>query len=85
MPERLWDFVTNVLSSDADVLEQVLAELAQLLPRTGAGAPQSDGRDYPPDYRPRRDMDCLGAMERPYYGRHIRQRLSAFVAPCVKR
>jgi hypothetical protein len=50
VPEWLWELVTNVLSSEADVLEQVLAELAQLPPRTGAGAPQSDGRDYPPDY-----------------------------------
>jgi hypothetical protein len=39
MPERLREFVSSSLSFETDVLEQVVVELTQLLPRTGAPAP----------------------------------------------
>src|SRR5260370_6584774 len=61
VPERLREFVTNFLSPEADVLEQVVVEFAQFLQRTGAPSPQLAGGDDPPDYRQRRDLPRLGA------------------------
>src|SRR5262249_12735047 len=58
-PERLREFVTHVLSPEADVLEQMVAELLHLLPRVGAGTPQPDGGDDPSDRRERRDTPSL--------------------------
>jgi hypothetical protein len=49
VPEWLREFVADVLAPEADVPEQVVAELAQLLPRTGALAPPPDGGDDQPD------------------------------------
>jgi hypothetical protein len=32
VPERLWEFVTNLRAREANVLEHMVAEFAQLLP-----------------------------------------------------
>ena len=71
--DPLRQIVTKVLSSEADVLEQVVVELVQLPPRTGAPAPQPDGGDDPPDYRQRRDKIRLGATWRSSGERQIQQ------------
>ena len=67
----LREFLTNVLSPEADILEQVIVELAQLLPRTGALPPQPDGGDDPFDRRQPRDMARLSAAPVPPRERHI--------------
>jgi hypothetical protein len=56
--------VSNVLAPEADVLEQMVAELPQLLPRTGAPAPLPDGGDDPPDHGQWRHTSCLSAARR---------------------
>ena len=72
MPERLREFVSRSLSFETDVLEQVVVELTQLLPRTGAPAPHPDGGNDPPERRQQRDMPRLGARRRPSRERRIR-------------
>ena len=72
MPERLREFAFSSLSFETDVLEQVVVELVQLLPRAGAPAPQPDGGDDPPDRRQQRDRARLGPMRWPPRERHIR-------------
>src|SRR5215472_14042558 len=66
-PERFREFATHSLSPEADVLEQVITELAQLLARMGAGtaSPTPNGGHDPPDRRERRDTPGLGARRHP--------------------
>ena len=64
MPEWLREFAPDVLAPVADVPEHVVAELAQLLPRTGAPAPLPDGGDDQPDRRQWRNMPIPGATRR---------------------
>jgi hypothetical protein len=61
VPERLREFVNKDLSLEADILEQVVAELAQLPPRTGARTTQSNSGDELPDHLQWRDMPSVGA------------------------
>jgi hypothetical protein len=55
-------------------MEHVVAELAQLLPRTGALPPQPDGGDDPPDCRQRRDRSRLSATRQVSHECHKRRR-----------
>src|ERR1700746_2556519 len=72
-PERLREFVTKLLSPEADILEHVVAELPQFLPRTGAPLPRADSDDKPANRPQRRDLRRLGATQRPSRERHIPQ------------
>jgi hypothetical protein len=64
VPERLRETVTHILSPEADVLEQVIAELLQLRPGAGAAAPAPNGGDDPPDRHKRRDRPRSYAARR---------------------
>ena len=64
VPEWLREFVPDVLAPEADVPEHVVAELAQLLPRTGARVPPPDGGDDQPDRRQWRNVPILGTTRR---------------------
>src|SRR5215469_6834342 len=60
-PEWLREFGQKVLSPKADVLEHVIAELVQLLARTGAPTSEPNGSDELPDHCQRCDTRRVGA------------------------
>jgi hypothetical protein len=60
-PEWRLEFVPEGISSEADVLEQVVAERRQLPTCTGAPAPQSEGSGNSPEGCERREVPRLGA------------------------
>ncbi|HMJ97681.1 MAG TPA: hypothetical protein VK552_00060, partial [Reyranella sp.] len=74
VPGRLRGFETKVPSPQADVLEQMVVELAQLLSRAIAFPPQPDGGDDPVERRQRRDPPRAGAMRQPFRKWRLRRR-----------
>ena len=66
VPGRLRGLETKVLSPQADILEQMVVELAQLLSRAIAVSPQPDGGGDPMERRQRRDTPRAGAMRQPF-------------------